>query len=131
MPVPVTTTSRVGRVMTATSQRGERGDQRVDLLVGVRGRSATRSRDVPGATVGGRIAGTSRPWSSSAARRRERRPLVADDDGDDRRRVPGRTRVDVRAQPRSQRVALGATARSPTAASAAAASAGVDAVVKM
>ena len=39
--------------------------------------SVTRSRDVPGATVGGRIAGTSRPRSSSAARRGERALLLA------------------------------------------------------
>ena len=62
--------------------------------------SATRSRDVPAGTVGGRMAGTSRPWSSSrradASRARCSSPSTI---GHDRRRVAGRDAFDVRPQP--------------------------------
>ena len=60
-------------------------------------RAAARSR---GATVGGRIAGTSSPRSSSAAAAASARCLVAAHDRHDRRRMAGPEPVDVRAQAR-------------------------------
>ena len=92
--------------------------------------SVTRSRDVPGATVGGRIAGTS---SRGRAARRPRRARVLR-----RRRRTGRSATGGPAAAGRRARAGGATSASPSAtaqdasaASAAAVSAGVGAVVKM
>ena len=93
--------------------------------------SATRSREVPAGTVGGRMAGTSRPWSSSRRADASRaRSLVAEHDGHDRRRVPGRDPFDVARAAGRRGVALG-RAHDAKRARAAAVSAGVGAVVKM
>ena len=54
--------------------------------------TVTRRREVPGATVGGRIAGTTSPCASSVRRGLDRSLLFAAHEGQDRRRVPGRSR---------------------------------------
>ena len=127
VPVPVTTT-----VVTRDRAPRARAAQRADLVHACARPTARRAAATcPAGTVGGRIAGTSSPRSSSARGRGERALLVAADDRDDRRRVPGPQLVDVRPQPGAQRVALRRLRTTASAASAAAASAGVGAVVKM
>ena len=80
VPVPVTTTSRA-RAGHRRAIGGERGDER-----GRPARRCARRTARPAAatcrpaTVGGRIAGTSSPCSSSAAAAAERRSLVAEHD---------------------------------------------------
>ena len=124
VPVPATTITRRGRTSA------------VDQLRRSRRRCAPRStrlrrRDVPGATVGGRIAGTSRPRSAMNAAASSAACSSPSTTGHDRRRVTGAHALDVAAQaaPRARRLRANAARRS--AARAAAVSAGVDAVVKM
>ena len=69
--------------------------------------SATRSRDVPGGTVGGRMAVTRKPRAGERVGGLERARLAAAHVRHDRRRMPGPQAVDVGAQPGPQRVALG------------------------
>ena len=106
-------------------QRGRRS------LVGVGRGQRDAQAGVPGATVGGRMAGTSRPRSSSAA-------AAADGRAPRRRGRPGRSATGGRAGPGRRGAAAGRPGASPSAerttrraARAAAASAGVEAVVKM
>ena len=95
VPVPVTTTSRRGRGAAAAAIRrrrsdlecGERGDERVDLLVGVRG--GQRHPQPGGAGRDGRRPdrGHEHPLLEQRRGRRERGALVAEHDGHDRRRM--------------------------------------------
>ena len=93
VPVPATTT-----IVTATvsgradvaehvGERGERAGRPASSVCAAL--SATRRRDVPGATVGGRIAGTSEPVLEQRGRRVERALLVAAHERHDRRRMAG------------------------------------------
>ena len=68
--------------------------------------SVTRSRAVPGATVGGRIAGTYRPCSKSAAAAASARSSVPHTNGKMGDGCPGRRRSHEFAQARAQRVAF-------------------------
>ena len=125
--VPATNTSGAGGSSVTAAvgeQLGQRGGEAVDLVGGVAAESATRRREVPGGTVGGRMAVTRRPRAEQRVGGLERARLGAAHVRDDRRRVARAQPVDVGAQPGPQLVALGRAQRPRSAASAAAVSAG-------
>ena len=93
--------------------------------------SATRSRDVPGGTVGGRMAGTSSPRRAGRRPPRARAPRRRTTNGTIGDGCPGRSRSTLARSRATQLVALRASGRPAARPSAAAVSAGVDAVVKM
>ena len=111
VPVPATTTtSCAGRVLRerVAEHLGERREESVDLLVGVR---RARARPAAATCPAGRSAAGSRARATPVLEQRgggvERTLLLAADERHDRRRVAGPQPVDVRAQPRDERVALG------------------------
>ena len=92
--------------------------------------TATRSRQVPGATVGGRMAGTSRPRSSSAAAAASARSSEPSTTGTIGDGCPGAT-TSTFARSLATSPSPSAERRTPSAARAAAVSGGLEAVVKM
>ena len=71
--------------------------------------SVTRRRAVPGATVGGRMAGTQMPRSAQGRRRRHGSLVAAQDDGHDGARMPGSHARHVPGQPVAKDPTLGGT----------------------
>ena len=131
VPVPVTTT-----IMRSVSDRLRKpsstsaATSRSICSAVCAAESAMRRRAVPTGTVGGRIAGTSNPRSSSAAAASRARRSSPHTTGTIGEPWPGRSRSTC-ARRRATRPAPSALVSTPRAASAAAVSAGVDAVVKM